>query len=83
MQTDVKGKSSVHCHWHPVTSSSYAMVKWQDPFTNDQVLIWGRGLFFVFSQKDDGARWLPERIVHHLDTDPESSSKYDSNLDYG
>ena len=37
----------------------------------------------VFLQKEDGARWLPERLVRQLDTDPESSSKYDSNLDYG
>ena len=88
MQTDVKGQSAVDRHWHPVTSSSYAMVKWQDPLTNewkgpDPVLIWGRGLVCVFSQKEDGARWLPERLVRQLDTDPESSSKYDSNLDYG
>jgi hypothetical protein len=66
--------------WHPVTSSSYAMVKWCDPFANewkgpDPVLIWGRGSVCVFSQKEDGALWLPERLVHQLDTDPESSSK--------
>ena len=42
----------------------------------------GKGLGLCFSQKD-GARWLPERFAHQLDTDPESSSKYDSNLDYG
>ena len=88
LQTDVKGQSAVDRHWHPVTSSSYAMVKWRDPLTNewkgpDPVLIWGRGSVCVFSQKEDGARWLPERLVRQLDTDPESSSKYDSNLDYG
>ena len=70
---------------HPVTSSSYAMVKWQEPLTNvwndpDPVLIWGRGSVCVFSQKEDKARCLPERLVHQVDTDPESSSKYDSNL---
>ena len=82
-------------HWHPVTSSSYAMVKWQDPLTNewkgpDPVLIWEReksliflGMSVFFSQKEDRARWLPERLVRQLDTDPESSSKYDSNLDHG
>jgi hypothetical protein len=48
LQTDVKGQSAADRHWHPVTSSSYAMVKWQDPLTNewkgpDLVLIWGRG----------------------------------------
>lgn len=30
---------------------------------------------------EDGARWLPGRLACQLDTDPESSSKYDSNLD--
>ena len=78
LQTDVKGQYAADCHWHPVTSTSYAMVKWQDP-----VLIWGRGSVCVFSQKEDGARWLPERLVCQVDTDPESSSKYDSNLDDG
>jgi hypothetical protein len=88
LQTDVKGQSAVDRHWHPVTSSSYAMVKWQDILTNvwngsDPVLIWGRGSVCVFSQKEDGARWLSERLIHQVDTDSESSSKYDSNLDDG
>jgi hypothetical protein len=88
LQTDVKGQSAVDRHWHPVTSSSYAMVKCWDPFTNewkgpDPVLIWGRSSVCVFSQKEDGVQLLPERLVRQLDTDPESSSKYDSNLDYG
>jgi hypothetical protein len=88
LQTDVKGQSAADRHWHPVTSSSYAMVKWRDPLTNkwkgpDLVLIWGRGSVCVFSQKEDGAQWLPERLVCQLDTDPESSRKYDSNIDYG
>jgi hypothetical protein len=94
LQTDIKGQSAADRHWHPVTSSSYAMVKWRDSLTNtwngpDSVLIWGRGsvcvffffFFFFSSQKEDGARWLPERLVHQVDTDLESSSKYDSNLD--
>lgn len=55
-----KGQSAADRHWHPVTSSSYAMVKWQDPLTNewkgpDWVLIWGRSSVCVFSQKEDGA----------------------------
>jgi hypothetical protein len=79
LQTDVKGQSAADCHWHPVTSISYAMVKWWDSLTNmwngpDPVLIWGRGSVFVFSQKEDGARWLPERLVRQVDTDPQSSS---------
>jgi hypothetical protein len=57
LQTYFKGQSAVDLHWHPVTSSSYAMVTWQDPFTNewkgpDPVLIWERGLVCVFSQKE-------------------------------
>lgn len=64
------------------------MVKWRDPLTNtwngpDYVLIWGRGSVCVFSQKEDRAQWVPERLVHQVGTDPESSSKYDSNLDDG
>ena len=35
---------------------------------------------FFFSQKEDGVLWPPERLDHQVDTDPESSSKYDSNL---
>ena len=55
------------------------MVKWQDPLTNmwngpDPVLIWGICSVCVFSQKEDGARWLLERLVRQVDTDPESSS---------
>ena len=67
------------------TPTSYAMVKWQDPLTKewkgpDQVLFWERGSVCTFSQKEDGVRWLPERLVRQLGTDPESFSKYDSNL---
>ena len=58
LQTGVKGQSTVDHHWHPVTSSSYAMVKWQDPLTNtwnvsDPVLIWGKGsvCFFFFTKR--------------------------------
>jgi hypothetical protein len=28
-----------------------------------------------FSRKEDGAQWLPERLVCQVDTGPESSSK--------
>jgi transposase InsO family protein len=60
LQTDVKGQSAADRHWHPVTSSSYGMVKWWDLLTNiwngpDPVLIWGRGSVCVFSQKEDRA----------------------------
>jgi hypothetical protein len=39
--------------------------------------------FFFFSQKADGARWLSERLVRQVDTDPESSSKCDSHYEDG
>jgi hypothetical protein len=83
LQTDIKDQSAVDRHWHPVTSNSYALVKWKDPLTNewkgpDLVLIWGRGSVCVFSGEEDGARWLPERLIHQLNTDPESSCKYHS-----
>jgi hypothetical protein len=42
-----------------------------------------RSVFFFFSQKEDGARCLPEKLVRQVDADPESYSKYDSNLDDG
>jgi hypothetical protein len=58
LQTDVKGQSAADCHSHPVTSSSYAMVKWRDPLTiewkdPDLVLIWGRGSICFFTKR----RW--------------------------
>ena len=30
LQTDIKGQSAADHHWHPVTSNSYALVKWKD-----------------------------------------------------
>lgn len=64
------------------------MVKWWNRLTKarngpDPVSIPGRGSVCVFSQKEDRAQWVPERLVHQVGTDPESSSKYDSNLDDG
>jgi hypothetical protein len=35
LQMDVTGQYAADRHWHPVTSSFYSMVKWQDPFTNE------------------------------------------------
>ena len=35
---------------------------------------------YFFTKKEDGATWLPERLVRQGDTDLEYSSKYDSNL---
>ena len=83
MQTDIKGQSAADRHWHPVTSNSYALVKWKDPLTNewkgpDPVLIWGRGSVCVFSRDEDGARWLPKRLIRQMNTDSDSSRKYQS-----
>ena len=83
MQTDIKGQSAADRHWHPVTSNSYALVKWKDPLTNewkgpDPVLICGRGLVCVFSRDEDGVRWLPERLIRQMNTDSDSSGKYHS-----
>ena len=81
MQTDIKGQSAADRHWHPVTSNSYALVKWKDPLTNewkgpDPVLIWGRDSVCVFSRDEDRARWLPDRLIRQMHTDSESSYKY-------
>ena len=37
LQTDAKGQSAADGHWHPVTSNSYAMVKWWDPLIHGTV----------------------------------------------
>jgi hypothetical protein len=60
------------------------MVNWQDPLTNtwnspDPGLIRGQGSVCVFSQEENGARWLPERLVHQVDMDPEPSNDNDTN----
>jgi hypothetical protein len=60
--------------WNPVTN------KWNDP---DPVSIWGRGSVCVFSQKEDGARWLLERLVCQVTQFLNPSSKYDSNYEDG
>lgn len=53
------------------------MVKWRDLLTNtwsspNPVLIWGRGAMGIFSQKEDGAQWLPERLIRQVDAGPQS-----------
>jgi hypothetical protein len=59
LQTDLKGQSAADRHWHPVTSSSYAIVKWRDPLTNkwngtDPVLFGGKVLSAFFHKKKMG-----------------------------
>ena len=49
--------------------------RWNGP---DPVLIWGWSSFCVLSQKENGARWWTERLVHQVDTDPEPSNDYDT-----
>ena len=53
---------------------------WNGP---NPVLIWGRGSVCIFSQNKDGAQWLPERLVHQVDTDLEPSTNYDTNDEDG
>ena len=67
LQTDIKGQSAADHHWHPVTSNSYALIKWKDPLTKDwkgpdPILIWGRGSVCVFS-REDGVQRLPRRLI--------------------
>ena len=68
---DVHGLSAPEHFWHPRTSK-YAFVKQKDPMTGqwhgtNPVLIWGRGHVCVFSQEENGARWLPERLVRQME----------------
>ena len=83
MQTDIKGQSAADRCWHPVTSNSYALIKWKDPLTDewkgpDPVLIWGRGSVCVFSRDEDRARWLPKRLIPQMNTVSKSPRKYHS-----
>jgi hypothetical protein len=64
----VHGHSAAERFWHPHTSTTYASVKWKDPMTGQRhksnpIFIWGLGHICVFSQEENGARWLPERLV--------------------
>ena len=67
LQTDIKGQSAADHHWHPVTSNSYALIKWKDTLTKeckgpDPIRIWGRSSVCVFSC-EDGAQRLPKRLI--------------------
>uniref|UniRef100_A0A8I5N501 Uncharacterized protein n=1 Tax=Papio anubis TaxID=9555 RepID=A0A8I5N501_PAPAN len=71
LNLDSHGKSAADRFWHPESQKQFAMVKWKDPLDNswhgpDPVLIWGRGSVCIFSQKNDAARWLPERLVRQI-----------------
>lgn len=73
LNLDSHGKSAADRFWHPESQKQFAMVKWKDPLDNswhgpDPVLIWGRGSVCIFSQKNDAARWLPERLVRQIIT---------------
>ena len=37
----------------------------------------GRVLSMFFHKKENGARWLPERLVRQADADPEPSNDYE------
>ena len=45
----------------------------------DPVLVWGQGHIWVFSQEENGARWLPEILVHQEYVDSEPSNDDDTN----
>lgn len=49
--------------YNPQKQKILFFVRWRDPLTNtwhgpDPVLIWGRGLVYVFPQDAEGPRWL-------------------------
>nr|WOC29362.1 pol protein [Desmodus rotundus endogenous retrovirus] len=72
---DIQGHSAADRHWHPQTTSQQATVMWRDPLTHawkgpDPVLIWGRGSACIYDQKEDGPRWLPERLIKHINHRP-------------
>ncbi|KFO29287.1 Pol polyprotein [Fukomys damarensis] len=78
LQIDKHGHSAAERFWHP-QGSPYTLVKWRDPLTGqwygpDPILICARGYVCVFSQEHDGAQWLPERSVHHVDHPDKSTS---------
>lgn len=71
LQLDSQGRSAADRLWHPQTSQQHATVMWRDPLTSvwkgpDPVLIWGRGSACIYDQKEDGPRWLPERLIRHI-----------------
>lgn len=74
LSLDVAGRSAASRFWHTQTKTQFASVMWRDPLTNawhgpDPVLIWGRGSACIYSQEDQAARWLPERLIKQIDTD--------------
>ena len=69
---DMHGHSTAEHFCHPNTSTTYTSVKWKDPMTGqwhgqDPVLVWGQGHIWVFSQEENGAQWLPERLVRQME----------------
>lgn len=69
---DMHGHSTAEHFCHPNTSTTYTSVKWKDPMTGqwhgqDPVLVWGQGHIWVFSQEENVAQWLPERLVQQME----------------
>lgn len=65
---DEQGRSAADRHWHPETRQGYAKALWKDPITGawngpDPVLIWGKGSACIYNSKENGACWLPARLV--------------------
>ena len=68
LNTDVHELSAADRLWHNGTKTTFAKAKWKDPANGtwkgpDPILIWGRGHVCVFSQDENQARWLPERLI--------------------
>lgn len=68
LNTDVHELSAADRLWHNGTKTTFAKAKWKDPSNGtwkgpDPILIWGRGHVCVFSQDENQARWLPERLI--------------------
>ncbi|XP_012879155.1 PREDICTED: endogenous retrovirus group K member 8 Pol protein-like [Dipodomys ordii] len=65
---DAFGRSAAERHWHPKTQQGFAQALWRDPITGkwegpDPIIIWGKGSACIYDSRENGARWLPERLV--------------------
>lgn len=57
------GQTSSHFHYRGFKEMEGSCDR-QGP---DPVLIWGWGHVYVLSQEENGARWLPERVVRQME----------------
>lgn len=82
---DKHGNSAAERFWHPETARHYAMVKWRD--TLNKYMTWtrprfdlGQGYVCVFSQVEDAAQWLLERLVQQVDYIKEQAHSPSDNI---